>query len=146
MWTPFTGRGQGRVQSFSAYAFLQQQADNRSLLLWACVQCVTSIVWAQLLPIVCWFYRSALGLIPFQMTISYFFTPKKVKNVSTLSYNVAMVSLRSSDFGFSFPSIDSSGVDAWRAWIRTKKCWAEPVNVRNNCSCGTGKERTFLCL
>ena len=30
------------------------------------VQCVTSIVWAQLLPIVCWVYRSALGLILFE--------------------------------------------------------------------------------
>ena len=27
-----------------------------SLLLWACVQCVTSIVWALILPIVCWFF------------------------------------------------------------------------------------------
>ena len=39
-----------------------------SLLLWAFVQCVTSFfVRAQLLPIVCWFCRSAVGLILFQM-------------------------------------------------------------------------------
>ena len=43
----------------------------RSLLLWACVPAmsgVTSIVRAQLLPIVCSFYSSALGLILFQIT------------------------------------------------------------------------------
>ena len=36
------------------------------------VQCVTLIVRAQLLPIVCWFYRSAQGLILFLITCEHY--------------------------------------------------------------------------
>ena len=57
----------------------------RSLLLWVyvCVQCVTSVVQAQLLPIVCWFYRSALGLILFQITL---LTVKLLKLLSNIEH------------------------------------------------------------